>query len=78
MENEAEGVRYFCSSSRLRASLSCLGRLRGRCSSRMWSIQSSAVPSDVLDSRFTLSRALTRESAICSEQDHSVNPMAEV
>lgn len=64
VENVVDGVRYFCSREALRSAGDCLKRFRGRCSSSMWSIQSSAVSSAALAERFTLCRASTRLSAI--------------
>jgi hypothetical protein len=65
-EKDADGVRYFSSNSSLRASRSGFIRLRGRCWSRMLSIQSSATSASVEDS-WTLSRALSSSSAIFPE-----------
>lgn len=42
-------------------------RFRGRCSSRMWSIQSSAVSSVLVAERCIRSKALTRLSAIVAD-----------
>ena len=61
-EKEGEGVRYFCSRSRLRDSRSCFMRFRGRCcSERIPSIQSSAL--SVADS-WSFSRALVRSAIL--------------
>jgi hypothetical protein len=57
-------VRYFCSRWSLSASLSCFMRLRGRCSSRTESIQSSALLSMELDESWIFCRAEIRLSAI--------------
>ena len=64
VEKEAGGVRYFCSRWSLRASLSCFIRLRGRCSSRTESIQSSALLSMESDESWIFCSAESRLSAI--------------